>query len=96
MQRTLRDTIRQIRESKGWTQREMAMVLGVDFQDVQRAENAGRNLEKTFSLVLKLLPICIELDLIGEHDLLPRKRDSKNTQHNLKAGAAKAGQGRQV
>src|SRR5262245_37751725 len=52
----LRDAVRAIRKAHGWTQREMAQELGVDFQTVQRAENAGRNLENQFEFFQKLLP----------------------------------------
>lgn len=41
----------------------MAAVLGVAQADIQRAESAGRNLEKQFTLVLKLLPLADELHI---------------------------------
>ena len=53
----LSETVKAIRRAKRWTQRAMAAEIQVDFQDIQRAENAGRNLEKQFALFLKLLPL---------------------------------------
>lgn len=67
----LSETVRAIRKTKGWTQREMADEMGVDFQTVQRAENAGRNLRKQFLFFQKLLPFILapELKDSSGHDV---------------------------
>ena len=64
----LSETVKAIRKSKHWTQRAMAAEIKVDFQDIQRAENAGRNLEKQFALFLKLLPLIEAQDLKSPSD----------------------------
>jgi DNA-binding XRE family transcriptional regulator len=86
----LRETIKKIRIEKSWTQAQMAKVFDVAQQDIQGMENAGRNLEKQWMIFLKMLPYCIELDLIGERDLLiARKHGSTTTASDTKAGKAK-------
>jgi transcriptional regulator with XRE-family HTH domain len=65
----IRELTKAIRDAKDWTQREMAAELGLEQQDIQRLEAAGRNLEKQFRVFMKLLPVAFELDLITAHDL---------------------------
>jgi len=60
----LRDFIQAVRKRKDWTQRDMAVAIGTGYQDVQRMESAGRNLEKQFSIFIKLLPLLEEFGVI--------------------------------
>ncbi len=80
----LRDVLKEIRRKKSWTQRDMAAALQIDQQDVQRAEHSGRNQEKQWQIFLKLLPFCLELDLLGARDLLPPDRHEPGT--NMASG----------
>lgn len=73
----LRELIKVIREEKDWTQVQMAAVLKINQQDVQGMENAGRNLEKQFSIFLKLLKICRDLK-IDPAQQLPHNVESKH------------------
>lgn len=68
----LRKTIKAIRDRKGWNQREFAAALGMDQQRVSTMENAGTTLEIHWAMFVKLLPLCLELDLLREQDLLPQ------------------------
>lgn len=72
---SLKNTIRQIRTAKKWTQRDMAAALGLAQADIQRAETAGRNLEKEFTLFCKLLPLADELgiDMEPEINITPQE-----------------------
>jgi DNA-binding XRE family transcriptional regulator len=87
----LRELIKEMRRAKGWTQAAMAAQLETSQQNIQQMENAGSNLEKQWAIFLKLLPYCIELDLIGESNLLLHtKHGSKQPESTSKAGKAKA------
>jgi len=59
----LRELIKKIRQEKNWTQVQMGNALKINQQDVQGMENAGRNLEKQFSIFLKLTKVCGELGI---------------------------------
>jgi hypothetical protein len=59
----LREVVKKIRAGKSWTQAQMGAALGIAQQDIQGMESAGRNLEKQWSIFLKLLPICRELGI---------------------------------
>ena len=51
----------------------MAAALGIrDQQRISTLENAGTKLEKHWAIFVKLLPLCLELDLLEARDLLPR------------------------
>lgn len=84
----LRETIDRIIQKKSWAQKDVAAYMGVDPSSLS---NLGSQWEAHWEAFMKLLPLCIELDLITERDLLCRKRDPKNTQSNLTAGAIKVG-----
>lgn len=65
----LRGLIKKIRQEKKWTQVQMGAALQINQQDVQGMENAGRNLEKQFSIFLKMLAVCRELGIDPAQEL---------------------------
>lgn len=86
----LGEIVEKIRAEKQWTQRAMGEALGVPYQEIQRAENAGSTQKKHWRLFVKLLPLCIDLDLIGERELLGRQGDdAKPTPRPAPQGKAK-------
>lgn len=94
---TLRETVRTIRATKGWTQRGMAAQMGVDFQTIQRAENAGRNLEKQYTFFIKLLRFLPAKELhptapeVIQHGLDGFKTQKDGPKKTLKAKAPGSG-----
>lgn len=70
---TLRETIDEIMVRKGWLQKDVAAYLGLDPSTLS---TIGKQWESHWQSFLKLLPLCIELDLIAERDLLPRRHES--------------------
>ena len=92
----LREIVKTIRAKKNWTQRDMAAELDIEQADIQRMETAGRNQEKQFAIFVKLLPFCLEFDLLKARDLLHHAphEQRRNSQDN-KEGKIKVNQKRQ-
>jgi transcriptional regulator with XRE-family HTH domain len=87
----LRELIKKIRHEKNWTQAQMGTELKINQQDVQGMENAGRNLEKQFSIFLKLFAVCRELAIDPAQDLKGNPSVKEVIQHAGRDGSEISG-----
>lgn len=86
--------LKEIRRKKEWNQEQLGAELGFTDRRQQRVsdlENTGAGIEEHWRLFLKILPLCIETDIIEERDLLS-KRSHERTPGQRHDGKAKAGQ----
>lgn len=84
----LSETIKKILAS-GVTQQELATRLGITQGKVSGISQGLGTWEKHWGLFLKLLPYCVELDLIGERELLGKAlHETKPVESTSKAGEA--------
>lgn len=77
----LREIIKRIRQEKNWTQVQMAAELHVSQQNIQGMENAGSNLEKQWSLFLKLIPVCRDVGIDPAQDLNVAVAEKETTRY---------------
>jgi len=75
-----RELIREVMSRKKWRQDQLAEALGVSQPQMSKMLNTeASEWEGHFVVFMKLLPICVELKLIGETELFPdgQKRISR-------------------
>lgn len=88
----LRDIVAEILVRQGWSQRELGRYLKTSQQNVNGMRNGRPVWELHWQIFLKMLPVCIELDLIGSPELLGRpKHERKTTPGDPKTGKAETG-----
>jgi len=83
----LSEIIEKLLAATGLTQHLLAMRLGTTQGKVSDMLQGRSTWEKHWQVFLKLLPLCIKHDLIGERELL---HGPTTTKGNSKAGKAKA------
>jgi hypothetical protein len=66
----LGDVLDRIMLAKGWNQTELGAQIGAP-QDMVSRMRKGDDWEEHWQICVKLLPFCLELDLLGARDLLP-------------------------
>ena len=87
----LRETIDEIMRRKNWKQKDVAAYLDLDPSTLS---TIGKQWESHWQSFIKLLPLCIELDLIKERDLLPPRRDTGSGESHSKTRPLRAHLGR--
>lgn len=93
----LGEVIDRIMNAKGWNQTALGAQIGAPQDMVSRMRHAD-DWEIHWRVFLKLLPLCLELNLLGARDLLPPDGHHGPTTNLAtgKAGAAKTGQRKKV
>ena len=90
----LSEALDKILEVKKLTQAELGERIGAS-QSVVSKMRTGSDWATHWHIFLKLLPLCIELDLIAERDLLPpRPHGPQSHSSHHKTSTPKAHQGR--
>jgi hypothetical protein len=74
----LKDVVDGTMKAKKWDQTALGKQLGATQSMVSRMRK-GDDWEQHWQIFLKLLPLCLELDLITERELLPSQRHDKKS-----------------
>jgi len=78
--------------AEGLTQQALASQLGTTQGKISDMLQGRSTWEKHWQVFLKLLPLCVKADIIGERELLGRStHDPTKPTGNHKAGKAKTG-----